>query len=133
MNLYIDAEWSDCDLISMALVDEGGREWYRALHVDAPSEWVAENVIPKIGPTTTLEEMQRSLQEWLSVYEAVHIVADWPEDIARFCMLLITSPGKRLKTPLLTMEIDRSLDSNDSEVPHHALHDARAIRKMHRK
>ena len=72
--------------------------------------------------------MQCSLRLWLAQFDAVHIVADWPEDIAHFCKALITGPGYRLDTPPLTMEVLR-IDAG-SELPHNALADARGIRDM---
>lgn len=74
-------------------------------------------------------ELQRDLQQFLAVYDSVHIVADWPEDIEHFCRALITGPGNRINTPLLTMEVDRSIDA-PSALPHNALEDVRGIRRQ---
>jgi hypothetical protein len=68
-----------------------------------------------------------SLHGFLKTYDSIHIVADWPEDIKHFCDALIIGPGIRIDTPPLTMEVRRDLDA-DSELPHNALADARAIR-----
>ncbi len=130
MNIFIDCEFNDFkgELISMALVDIEGNEWYESLGCTSPSKWVFENVMPVIGKKSiSIEEMQSSLHEFLSHYKAVHIVADWPEDISHFCETLITKPGYRIDTPPLSMEIRRDLDSV-SNLPHNALEDARAIR-----
>jgi hypothetical protein len=65
--------------------------------------------------------------------EAV-IVADWPEDIAQFCMLLITGPGDMVTVDGLQFELIRTPGfgtAANSRVPHNALHDARALRKFH--
>lgn len=132
MRLWIDTEFNSFKgaLISMALVDELGREWYEVLDCPSPDPWVVEHVIPVLGKcAVTRQMMQDSLQAWLGHYKAIHLVADWPEDIQHFCELLITGPGMRLDTPLLTMEIRRDLDTV-SEMPHNALADARAIRKL---
>ena len=130
MRLWIDCEFNDFQgpLISMAIVAEDGREWYESLGCDNPSPWVAANVMPIIGKEpVSREAMQSSLCKWLAQYEAIHVIADWPEDIAHFCQTLITGPGYRLATPALTLEIVR-IDGG-SEIPHNALADARGIRE----
>ena len=132
--IWIDCEFNEHagrhELISMALVAEDGREWYEVLRCSNPRSWVAENVMPILGkPYIEQEEFYGSLAEFLEGYEAVHIIADWPSDIALFCDALIISPGCRIDTPPLTLEIIR-LDG-DSALPHNALADARGIREVH--
>jgi len=128
MNLYIDCEWNGHggELISMALVSGDGREWYEVLGCASPVKWVADNVMPLLMKTPiTRVQMQLSLAAFLASFDAVNIIADWPEDIERFCALLITGPGERIGTPPLTMEIIR-IDA-ESAIPHNALEDARGI------
>ena len=132
MNLYVDCEFNSFKgaLISMALVDEYGSEWYEVLGCDNPEPWVAEHVIPILNKEpVSMTEFQSSLAGFLSQYRNIHIIADWPEDIAHFCESLITGPGYRLDTPPLTMEVRRDLDA-ESALPHNALEDAKAIRKL---
>lgn len=129
MKFWIDCEWNSFNgsLISMALVGEDGREWYEVTHCTNPHPWVRENVIPNLGQSAiSLPKMRDSLGEFLSRYDSIHLIADWPEDIARFCLLLISGPGTCIRFPRLSMEI-ASLDIH-SAVPHNALHDARAIK-----
>lgn len=131
MKLFLDCEFNEFhgDLISMALVSEDGREWYEVIPCESPKSWVAQHVMPILGKTAvSFIEMQSSLELWLAQFNAVHIVADWPEDIAHFCKALITGPGNRLDTPPLTMEVLR-IDA-PSKLPHNALMDARGIRDM---
>lgn len=149
MRIWIDTEFNgfEGELISLALVDETGRSFYRYLPCAQPVAWVAGNVLPVLGmhradglPTSapfmhprdfwSLHRMQFALAQWLASYGAVHLVADWPEDIAQFCRVLITGPGTRIETPALTMEVRRDLDA-PSLVPHNALEDARAMRAVH--
>ena len=130
MNIYIDTEFNDFggELISLAMVDEDGREFYAVLNCANPTPWVAENVIPVLGQRfASLRMLQTRMEAWLAEYPCVHIVADWPEDIAHFCRSLITGPGMRLDTPPLTLEVRRDLSSEASAIPHNALEDARAI------
>ena len=130
MNIYIDTEFNDFggELISLAMVDETGREFYAVLNCQNPTPWVAENVIPALGQRfASLRMLQTRMEAWLAAYPSVHIVADWPEDIAHFCRALITGPGMRMDTPPLTLEVRRDLSSEASSIPHNALEDARAI------
>jgi hypothetical protein len=132
MNLYIDCEFNEFhgELISMALVSQDGREFYGVLPCDNPGPWVAEHVMPILGKEpTSLAWFQHDLMAFLFPFESIHVIADWPEDIAHFCQALITGPGMRLGTPPLTMEIRRDLDAV-SLIPHNALEDARAIRLL---
>lgn len=129
MNIYIDCEFNEFrgELISMALVAEDGREFYRVLPCPRPKQWVAEHVIPVLRANpVSREEFQAALCYYVAQFDTIHLVADWPEDIAHFCESLITGPGMRLATPPLTMEIRRDLDAV-SRLPHNALEDARAI------
>ena len=130
MNIYIDTEFNDfCgELISLAMVDETGREFYAVLNCQNPTPWVAENVIPALGQRfASLRMLQTRMEAWLAEYGSAHLIADWPEDIAHFCRALITGPGMRMDTPPLTLEVRRDLSSEASSIPHNALEDARAI------
>lgn len=136
MRLWIDTEFNEFrgELISMALVADDGREWYEALPCPNPGSWVAANVMPFIGkqPLAGPATLTASLHEFLAQFESVHIVADWPEDIAFFCSALIIGPGMRIDTPPLTFEIRRDLPNtaNISAIPHNALEDARALARV---
>jgi len=126
----MDTEFNDFqgELISMALVAEDGREWYESLGCESPSLWVKENVMSVIGvPPIDIYTFRTSLSKWFLKYNSVHIIADWPEDIAHFCKVLITGPGMKMSTPHLKFEIFDILYF--SNIPHNALEDARAIKK----
>lgn len=129
MKIFIDCEWNDYrgDLISMGLVSENGHEFYEVLGCDNPSLWVEQNVIPKLGKSAiTFESLQERLGLFLSQFDTVDIIADWPEDVEWFCRCLITGPGSRIDTPPITMQIFR-VDTVSSN-PHNALADAHALR-----
>lgn len=133
MNLFIDGEWNSFkgELISLALVPETGENYFYEVlplprHIDP---WVLVNVIPKLGKTTTeFEEMQEKLSRYLCQWDAVHIIADWPEDIGYLMGTLITGPGERLTLPKITCEIRFDMEG-ESEKPHNALMDAIANRR----
>lgn len=129
MKLFIDGEWNSYggELISLALVPEIGEHFYEVLGCDSPDPWVAENVMPKLWKNRiTMSEMQEKLEVYLSQFESIHIVADWPEDIMWFCKVLITGPGTRINTPPLSLEVLRV--DTVSMNPHNALADAGALR-----
>jgi hypothetical protein len=138
MRVWIDCEWSTYrgDLISMGLAAETGQTFYAELIFDplACCQWVLDNVVPHLDGTRKVNDLQLSheLQFFLRglLAPTIEIIADWPEDIERFCRALIIGPGKRIATPDLTFRIINA-DGAKSEVPHHALHDARALRSHH--
>lgn len=131
MNLYIDCEFNEFkgELISVALISDYDDKFYEVLPCDNPKSWVAQNVIPILmKDAISLTELQNKLHEFLNQFDSIHIIADWPEDIKHFCDLLIVGAGLRLNTPPLTMEVLR-VDSI-SDVPHNALYDAIALKKV---
>jgi hypothetical protein len=134
MKFFIDCEWNDFRgaLISMALISEEGDQWYEVLGCRSPSPWVAEHVMPHLPPNSkwvTLEQLQMSLVEFLRRYREIEIVADWPEDIERFCSVLITGPGDMLPIgPTIKLVVNRRLGSSESRIPHQALEDAKGLR-----
>jgi len=131
MRMWIDTEFNEFkgELISMALVAEDGREWYEVIRCMNPKPWVAEHVMPHLGktPLNNQLELSWSLCAFLSQFDSVTIVSDWPEDIGYFCSALIIGPGQRIETPPTTFVIDRGLNSEKSAIPHNALEDARAL------
>lgn len=140
MEVFIDCEFNGYrgQLITMALVAMDGREMYASVPIEESSvaPWVADNVMPIISAGVETpdrmrhEDLPHEIAAFLSQYDSVHLIADWPDDVRFFCEYLITGPGYRVDTPPLTMEIRRDLDA-DSTVPHHALHDARGIRDLY--
>lgn len=130
MRMWIDCEWNSYggDLISIALVTESDEIFYEELACNNPHPWVAINVIPKLfQQKITYKDLQLKLHKFLNKFDAVHVIADWPEDIERFCKLLIVEAGLRIDTPPLTMEIVR-IDSK-SDNPHNALYDAKTLKR----
>lgn len=139
MRLWIDTEFNGFrgELLSIALVAENGEEFYEILAFPANIDpWVAEHVLPVMNCDGEMPRVQKlagrvrqELQQFLMRFDTIHLIADWPEDIAHFCRLLLTDkPGERINTPPLTMEIVR-FDAG-SDVPHNALEDARAMKRF---
>ena len=78
-------------------------------------------------------EFQQALGQYLWNVGDCTIVADWPDDIRYFCESLITGPGMCINLfHKIKFELDFGIDYQ-SEVPHNALYDARAIRDVYMK
>jgi hypothetical protein len=130
---YLDTEFDapTDTLLSIALVLEDGSEFYVVISDHAEDEWVQKNVLPKLVlPAIGRTMAQQKLEAFLKPFDSLHIVADWPQDIAYMAELMITSPGMAITTPRLTWEWERKLNTNASMTPHNALADARALKEM---
>lgn len=136
MRLFLDTEFNGFggELLSLALVPEDATapEFYCEIE-HTPSEmiqWVKDNVISVMdGEPVSYGAFQYRFQNYICQFRDIEVVADWPDDIGYFCASLITAPGERIMLPgPINFQLDCSLDYV-SEVPHHALHDARGIRE----
>jgi hypothetical protein len=128
MRIWIDTEFNSFKgaMISIALVAEDGSEFYEAVECKNPHPWVKQNVMPNLNTVPIpMDSLRLRLQHFLKKFDTVHIIADWPEDIANFCQALVTFDGMCVTIPPLTMEI-RSDIKGIPEIPHNALSDARA-------
>jgi hypothetical protein len=144
MRYFLDTEFNGFggELISIALVPEyGDQEFYAVVPLaEEPHPWVARHVIPYLAavpPGMSAEpisrgEVARELALFLHHDDAPLIVADWPDDIAYFCKLLMTGPGQIVAVGnlrFLFMSNGGISTAENSRVPHNALHDARALRE----
>ena len=142
MRYFLDTEYNGWGgaLLSLALVPDDGEELYFTLAVEDPLEpWVERHVAPYFdavpegfrAPPLARAEAAGLLAHYLAGDPEPLIVADWPEDIAQFSMLMIVGPGAMVAVPPLRFQL-LSLGSfstaENSRVPHNALHDARALR-----
>ena len=132
MKLFLDCEFNGFggELISMALVDEQGQYFYEALDCDDPVPWVQANILPILGQAPiTATQFNDRLFDFLNAYPEIHIIADWPEDLALFSRALITAPGRCMTTPPLSMQLwmDRTHIRIPSKIQHYALADAEAL------
>jgi hypothetical protein len=139
MRYFLDTEFNGFNgkLISMALVPEDGSkpEFYKELEIKEQLDpWVRDNVVPHLVlDSCTYWEFQQALAQYLWENGECTIVADWPDDIRYLCEALITGPGQMFSyIPNIKFELDFGIEYN-SEVPHNALHDARAIRNFYMK
>lgn len=142
MRYFLDTEFNGFGgaLISLALVPEhGDQEFYAILPLaDPPEPWVERNVIPylhmvppALDVTMERDEAAHEVARYLAGDQRPVIVADWPDDIALFCKLLMTGPAMIVDVGSIGFEYIRSpgfSPARNSQVPHNALHDARALR-----
>lgn len=146
MRYFLDTEFNGFAgaLISVALVPEyGDDEFYVSLPLaEEPHGWVQRNVIPylrHVPPGIDMElsrvEAAHHLADYLAGDPEPVIVADWPEDLAHFCALLVTGPGRMAGVDFgLRLELINAAGFSaaaNSRVPHNALHDARALRDFY--
>ena len=142
MRYFLDTEFNGFAgaLLSLALVPEEGEEFYATLQCPDPIDpWVERHVVPFLdhvpdalqGPRLTRLDAATMLAHYLAGDAAPLLVADWPEDIAQFSMLLLTGPGTMVPVPPLSFELltlPGFSTAANSAVPHNALHDARSLR-----
>ncbi|HXG99561.1 MAG TPA: hypothetical protein VNI79_03995 [Sphingomicrobium sp.] len=143
MRYFLDTEYNGFGgvLLSLALVPEdGGEEFYVTIDCKDPLDpWVERHVIPYLdvvpvalqAPRLSRASAAEALGIWLRHDEDPVIVADWPEDISQFAMLLVTGPGRMISVPRIALcyePLPGFSTAANSAVPHNALHDARALR-----
>lgn len=142
MRYFLDTEYNGIGgaLLSLALVPDDGDELYLTFKTGEPLvDWVVINVLPYLDtvpeqlacPRLARRDAAHALERYLHGDEDPLIVADWPEDVAQFCDLLVTGPGDMLDLRYLTFRLvpfSNFSTAANSKVPHNALHDARALR-----
>ena len=142
MRYFLDTEYNGWGgaLLALALVPDDGEELYLTLDWSgALDPWVEKNVIPYldmvsdtlVSPRLSRADAARTVAHYLAGDPEPLIVADWPEDIAQFNMLLVIGAGVMVEVPPLTfkfLELSGFSTAANSKVPHNALHDARSLR-----
>lgn len=143
MRYFLDTEFNGFggDLISLGLAAEhGDQDYYVQIRPlpDRLDPWVERHVIPYLNqvPATLDNRLDRiaaahDIAAFLATDRDPVIVADWPEDIALFCRLLLTSPTEIVDVSSIGFQFLRTpgfSTARNSRVPHNAFHDARALR-----
>jgi hypothetical protein len=142
LRYFLDTEYNGSGgaLLSLALVPDDGEELYLTFQTDEPLvDWVEKNVLPYLDsvpqqlscPRLSRDDAAHALELYLRHDDDPFIVADWPEDVALFCNLLMTGPGQMVELRHLTFRLvpmSNFSTAANSKVPHNALHDARALR-----
>ncbi|MBA3577372.1 MAG: hypothetical protein H0W39_07170 [Sphingomonas sp.] len=146
MRYFLDTEYNGIGgaLLSLALVPDDGEELYLTFKTgDTIVEWVERHVVPYLDtvpdplvcPRLDRLDAAEALERYLGGDHDAVIIADWPEDVAQFCNLMITGQGDMVELRNLTFRVlplaNFSTAAN-SKVPHNALHDARALRDHYR-
>ncbi|WP_221791941.1 3'-5' exoribonuclease [Aquisediminimonas sediminicola] len=145
MRYFLDTEFNGFggELISLALVPEDGdQEFYTSLPLpEKIHSWVEQRVIPylrHVPPGVDYEMSRTEAAMHIATYFAGDpdpvIIADWPDDLAYFCALLVTGPGEKAPINCLRFELINGAGFSSaatSKVPHNALHDARALKKFY--
>ena len=131
MRIFVDCEFNGFggELISMALVAADGAEWYEVKSIPSVLDpWVAANVIPILGKEPIGQaEWRESLHAFLLDYDNPTIVADWYTDLVHF-FASMAGPDHTMSLSYACRAELILLDKYDSQTPHNALSDARAIR-----
>ena len=142
MRYFVDTEYNGVGgaLLSLALVPDNGDELYLTLETADPLvDWVERHVVPYLDsvpeqlscPRLSRQTAAHELERYLRHDQEPLIFADWPEDIAQFCNLMITGPGDMVEVRHVTFRLvplSNFSTAANSKVPHNALHDARALR-----
>ena len=138
MRYYIDTEFNGTggQLLSIALVREDGAHFYEVLHThELLVPWVKEHVAPHFGQESIARlQVVKKMQKFLRKDKGLHaFIADWPEDIAHFCSLLLRDHGKRndpFQFACLLLNLAGFDTAQASDIPHNALADARALARF---
>ena len=154
MLVFLDTEFTGLDqikpdLISIALVDETGRDFYVELPPSTYqvqlSEWAHNNVVCHLQGgkhIQTLEQIRGRLLPWVtSIQDKAMIVTDcpdadftllkpllpvWPKNLAKFPMMFSSWSMGDNKQPALEKFMMSYFTPERPQ--HHALHDAHALR-----
>jgi hypothetical protein len=131
--LFLDTEFNEFggELISLALVTEGGDSFYEVIAIpDTQGDFVRDHVLPQLEKEPIGQpQFDGLLLAFLLHHEDCEIVADWPADFEHLCCCL-SRIGKALNwiNPItFTMRLINT-PALSPENPHNALSDARALR-----
>jgi hypothetical protein len=143
MHVFVDCEFTDfinCDLVSIALVADDGREFYGERSDYDPascSEFVRAAVLPQLGQhperVFTREALRAALVAWLAQFDHEperQLCFDWGGDWELLCDLL-DGPPPGWQAFNVAGQLDRHRSEDYYRIHggrHHALHDARANR-----
>lgn len=153
MNYFLDTEFNErggerptIDLISIALVDEKGTEYYwesSEFNEDLCSPWVKENILPKLNPPQTRVSREEIRDDIIRITRMDHNPIFWAYyasyDWVAFSWLFGTMMGLPKNFPMFCMDLQQwwtqmgkpVVKPPDPANEHHALDDARWNRELH--
>ena len=131
MKLWLDTEFNgwEGELVSMGITSQDGKEFYEVLECSNPVAWVKENVVPLLLKDSISKGLfTKKLEQYLSQWDSVEVIADWPRDLELFYSSLLVGNGWMISVPKqLSTKLVRGLDTQSS-LPHNAIEDARALK-----
>ncbi|MBC8997822.1 3'-5' exoribonuclease [Pseudomonas sp. N40(2020)] len=155
MKLFLDCEFTqlnqDTKLISLALVSEAGDEFYVELtdtyKIEDCSDFVIQHVLPQLDQLRygrSLVEAQAAMSAFLGSIEGqLEVCSDAPDwDWDFFCQLAYVDhkwPTYVANMPTNLIHLFRGFEADDlgdialSELPHHALLDARLLAELYQR
>jgi hypothetical protein len=126
MKAYLDTEFDGFggDLLSIGIIDESEMIFYYVLDNYGSSDWVKENVIPKLkDPVTNRNLVQKMLYSYLKGQNITDIYCDWYEDAIHFLSLYRGHIyGESFDWPINIHLVNCEIKS-----VHHALDDAKLL------
>lgn len=129
MTVYLDTEFNGFggELISLALVSDRGAAFYGVLPLPKSLDpWAAEHVVPVLGrEPEPPHEFRKRLRAFLAAHRDEEVIADWYEDLMHLLACLGDAKGRAFSISLRIRLV--MLVELDSEVPHNALSDAKAL------
>ena len=99
----------------------------QALYVALQQHW--ENVVPLLLKDSISRGLfTKRLEQYLSQWDSIEVIADWPRDLELFYSSLLVGNGWMISIPKqLSTKLVRGLDTQ-SLLPHNAIEDARALK-----
>ena len=155
MKIFLDCEFTQLNryskLISLALVSESGEEFYVELtgsySVEDCSDFVIQNVLPQLDPLRygqSLVEARASLRKFLGCFdEELEVCSDAPHWDWQLFRDLVSVDHQPWPLHVMDQPTDLTILFNQvsaealeqvelSDLPHHALLDARMLAKLFR-
>jgi hypothetical protein len=131
MNIFLDVELTDfCgDVLSVGMVSSCGKEFYAECDQPNVCEWVMKNVIPKMsGVKVSQFQMSKQIGKYLSQFDSVTIICDWPDDIRAFTSLMVEHSYLLISHNDLSFRIVEKIAMPDNKDSHNALYDAKQLK-----
>lgn len=116
----------------MGIISDSGSEFYEVIKLEEAIEpWVKEHVVPFLGKEgISFAEFRSRLHDYLAQFKNPTVVVDWYTDAVHFFEAFQgRDHSESLEYPCVLQLV--SLDDLGSDIPHNALSDAKAIRRLY--
>ena len=131
MNIFLDVELTDfCgDVLSVGMVSSCNKEFYAECDQPNICNWVSKNVIPKMtGVKVSQFQISKKISKYLSQFDSVTIICDWPDDIRAFTSMMTECSYLLISHNRLSFKIVDEIAMSDNENSHNALYDAKQLK-----